>query len=342
MRNTKPWFFGRALGGRLRAFVGLLLFAVLAAAPSASAAASEVPENCWLFSYFLSNGEDGLHLAWSRDGYRWETLNGGRSLLEPRVGESRLMRDPCLMRAPDGTFHMVWTTSWTGRSIGYASSKDLVHWSQQKGLVVMGDEPAALNCWAPEIAWDSRKERFLIFWATTITNRFLQTAGQAEDHYNHRMYCTTTTDFQTFTGTRLFYDPGFNIIDATLLPAEGRFYLVFKDETLRPPRKLLRMAAGDNPDGPFGPPGPPLTRSWVEGPTALRLGDEYIIYFDCYRDQRYGAVASKDLVHWRDVSDRLVMPERAHHGTVLEVPGAVVRPLLDLSAPGRESSHGGG
>jgi hypothetical protein len=310
-----------------------LIFATSAGgAPAAPAVAGSMPETCYLFSYFLRNGEDGLHLAWSRDGYRWETLKGGRSFLEPRVGESRLMRDPCLMRGPDGTFQMVWTTSWTGRSIGYASSKDLLHWSEEKALVVMDDEPAALNCWAPEIAWDPHKRQFLIFWASTITNRFLQTAGQAEDHYNHRMYYTTTKDFQSFSGTSLLYDPGFNIIDATLLPAEGRFYLVFKDETLKPLRKNLRLAVSDHPDGPFGPAGPPFTSSWVEGPTALRLGEEYIVYFDCYRDQRYGAMTSKDLVHWQDVSDRLVMPERARHGTVLEVPGAMLVPLLHLDA----------
>ena len=296
---------------------------------------SNTAEGGYLFCYFVSNGEDGLHLAWSRDGYRWEALNGGRSLLEPRVGESRLMRNPCLMRAPDGTFHMVWTTSWNGRSIGYASSRDLLHWSEQKALIVMGDEPAALNCWAPEITWDAQKGQFLIFWASTITNRFLETAGQAENHYNHRMYWTTTKDFQTFTGTRLYYDPGFNIIDATLLPAKGRFYLLFKDETFKPPRKYLRMAVADNPEGPFGPPGPPFTRQWVEGPTALRVGDEYIVYFDCYREQRYGAMTSKDLVRWRDVSDRLVMPAGAHHGTVVQAPGAVLGPLLQLGAAPR-------
>ncbi len=309
---------------RLRFALALLLLAALA--PRARAAAP--PPTCYLFSYFIRNGEDGLHLAWSKDGFKWEALNGGRSLLEPRVGESRLMRDPCLMRAPDGTFHMVWTTSWAGRTIGYASSKDLLHWSEEKALIVMADEPAAINCWAPEITWDSAKQEYIIFWASTITNRFLQTAGQGDGAYNHRIYATTTRDFVTFTGTRLLYDPGFSVIDATILPANGEFYLVFKDETAKPPRKHLRMAAGKSPEGPFGPPGPPFTRAWVEGPTTLRLGGEYIVYFDCYRDQVYGAMTSKDLLHWQDVSGRLVMPAGAHHGAALEVPAAVLEPLL--------------
>ena len=31
----------------------------------------------WVFSYFLDNGQDGLHLAYSRDGLTWTPLGGG-------------------------------------------------------------------------------------------------------------------------------------------------------------------------------------------------------------------------------------------------------------------------
>ena len=30
------------------------------------------------------------------------------------------MRDPALLRRPDGSFHLVWTTSWVGHTIGHA------------------------------------------------------------------------------------------------------------------------------------------------------------------------------------------------------------------------------
>jgi len=297
-------------------------------APPRATQDTEVPETCYLFSYFIGNGEDGLHLAWSRDGYKWDDLNGGRSLLTPHVGESRLMRDPCLHRGPDGVFRLVWTASWNSRIIGYASSKDLVNWSDQQAIAVMPGEPATLNCWAPEIAWNPKKQNFIILWASTVTNKFTETAGQSEDHYNHRIYCTTTKDFRTFSPTRLYYDPGFSVIDATLLPAQDRYYLIFKDETLIPPRKFLRIAVADDPEGPFGPPGPAFTPAWVEGPTTLRLGGEFIVYFDCYRARRYGAMKSKDLVHWEDATDRLSMPLGARHGSALPVPGSVISALL--------------
>ena len=32
----------------------------------------------YLFSYFTRNGEDGVHLAYSRDGISWAALNGGK------------------------------------------------------------------------------------------------------------------------------------------------------------------------------------------------------------------------------------------------------------------------
>ena len=298
------------------------------AGPEIPKADASLPATGYVFSYFVGNGEDGLHLAWSRDGYQWAALNGGRSFLTPRVGESRLMRDPCLLRAPDGTFQMVWTTSWGGRTIGYACSPDLVHWSEQQAIPVMAGEPAVLNSWAPEVAWNAGKQEFLIFWASTVTNQFTATAGSSEANYNHRMYCTSTKDFKAFSPTRLYYDPGFSGIDATLLAARGKFHLIFKDETLKPVKKHLRIAVADHPEGPFGPPGPPFTPPWVEGPTTLQIGDDYVVYFDCYRAQHYGAMRSRDLVHWEDITDRISMPRGARHGTTLPVPGSVIAALL--------------
>ncbi len=69
-------------------------------------------KSVWLFTSFRVNGEDGLHLAYSRDGYKWTALKNDQSFLAPAIG-NKLMRDPCIVQAPDGMFHMVWTTGWT-------------------------------------------------------------------------------------------------------------------------------------------------------------------------------------------------------------------------------------
>lgn len=307
---------------------GIVLGLILLCASSLKAQTTNVPEVCYLFSYFTGNGEDGLHLAWSRDGFAWKALNGGKSYLTPEVGESKLMRDPCLLRGPDGTFHMVWTTAWAGKTIGYSSSKDLIHWSKQRAVPVMEHEPQATNCWAPEIVFDEKKGEYLIFWATTIVGKFPETARQAENNYNHRIYSTTTKDFTTFTPTRLFYDPGFNVIDATLLRAFDRFYLIVKDETRNPPKKHLRMATSDSIEGPFTNLSPPFTRDWVEGPSAIKIGDEFLVYFDAYTNHRYEALRSRDLKTWEDISSKISFPQGTRHGTALSVPGSVVEKLL--------------
>jgi hypothetical protein len=301
----------------------------------AAAQTGQAEATCYLFAYFTGNGEDGLHLAWSSDGTKWEALNGGKSTLKPEVGESKLMRDPCLLRGPDGTFHMVWTTAWEGKTIGYASSKDLVTWSPQKAIPVMQHEAGVRNCWAPEVVYNDKKQEFLIFWASTVRGGFPGTAGSSESDYNHRIYCTTTKDFSTFTDSRLFYDPGFSVIDATIVPDNGRFILIVKDETVKPPKKHLRMAFGDSAEGPWTDLTPPFTPEgrWSEGPTAIRIGQEFLVYYDAYRDKHYAASSSRDLKTWEDVTSKMSFVPGMRHGTVVAVPGSLVARLREPGRP---------
>jgi hypothetical protein len=100
--------------------------------------------------------------------------------------------------------------------------------------------------------------------------------------------------------------------------------LIVKDETLKPVAKNLRIAVGDSAAGPFGDLSGPFTPSWVEGPTAIRIGDDYVVYFDCYKEGHYGAVRSRDLKIWEDVTSQLVFPKGGRHGTVLQVPKSIV------------------
>ncbi len=296
---------------------------------------SDIPDTAYLFSYFIDNGQDGLRLAWSRDGLKWDALNGGRSFLRPAVGKSRLMRDPCVVQGPEGTFHMVWTDSWDSRTIGYASTRDFRTWSPQKELAVMKHEPTTRNCWAPEIAYDAARGHFLIFWASTIPGRFPETELGGKNDNNHRIYATTTKDFETFTPTTLFFDPGFNVIDSTFLAHDGKAYLISKDESKAPTAmKNLRLAVADDMAGPYKVEAAPINRpgSWVEGPTTLQIGDTIYLYFDVYTRHHYGALRSKDLKTWEDITSKLSMPRGARHGTTFAVSGDLVRSLLSGAA----------
>lgn len=311
-----------------------LILSLLAAMAHAAESAT-----AYLFTYFTKNGEDGLHLAWSADGYKWEKLNDGKSYLAPTVGRSKLMRDPCVVRGPDGTYHMVWTSGWTENDIGYASTKDFITWTAERELPVMAHEPTVRNTWAPEIDYDAKRGEFLIFWASTIPEKFPETAGTSEDQYNHRIYSTTTKDFAAFTPTRLFYDPGFSVIDATFLNADGKHYLIVKDETRNPPKKFLRVASADDLHGPFGNLGAPFSPAglWSEGPTAIKIGPDYLVYFEAYMKKHYCAMRSRDLKTWEDVTDKMTFvdadtPTRMKHGTVIAVPAEIVARLRAAAA----------
>ena len=297
-------------------------------------------DTAYLFAYFVGNGADGLHLAWSEDGYRWQALGGGASFLAPQIGKDRLMRDPSVVAGPDGTYQLVWTSGWWDRSIGHASTRDFLTWSEQQSVPVMEHEPATRNAWAPEVTWDARRGRFLVYWASTIPGAFPDTAASSESDLNHRLYATTTTDWKTFAPTRLFCEPGFSVIDAAPLPAaDGKFRLVVKDETVAPPKKHLRLATADDTEGPWRVFEPPFTRDWVEGPTAIRVGEDTLVYFDVYREKHYGAMRTRDFVHWEDATAQISIPAGARHGTMIEVPRSLVDRIVAERPSNRPAAH---
>lgn len=297
----------------------IFYFCLLFCSSSVVLAQEKLEEEVFLFSYFKGNG-DGLHLAYSTDGYHWEALKNDAIFLEPNAGKDKLMRDPCIIRGGDGKFHMVWTVSWNEKGIGYASSNDLLNWSEQQFIPVMEHEPDARNTWAPEITYDQEADEYMIYWATTIKGLYPETQSQKDDAYNHRMYYTTTKYFKTFSDTKLLYEPGFNVIDATIVKEQDRFIMFLKDETREPARKNIRIAESRNLTGPYSEAGEPITGDyWAEGPTTLRLGDDWIVYFDKYTEHKMGAVRSNDLQHWEDISDQISFPEGMRHGSIFKV-----------------------
>ncbi len=304
-----------------------LLFLCLASLPA--------QENVYLFSYFKGDSKDGLHLAYSLDGLKWEALNGDRSYLTPAVGKDNLMRDPSICQGPDGTFHMVWTVSWTDRVIGYASSKDLINWSEQEIIPVMAHEPEANNTWAPELFYDEPSGTFYIFWATTIPGRHKEVpTSESEKGLNHRMYYVTTKNFKEFSETKMFFDPDFSVIDAAIVKdRDGTLIMVVKNENSNPPEKNIRVTKTDNIQKGF-----PTEVSasitgdyWAEGPAPLIVGDYIYVYFDKYREKKYGAVRTKDRMNWEDVSDQVSFPSGTRHGTAFTVKKEILDNLLKNS-----------
>ena len=343
----------RRRGSALRtALVCLLACALVACArpvqPPTAAAARE--RSAFLFSYFTRNGEDGVHLAYSRDGITWRSLNGGRSVIAPAVTgagigwqdwntTAALMRDPSILRGPDGMFHLVWTVAWTDHAIGVAHSRDLIHWSEQTRVPVMEHEPNALNTWAPDLFYDDATGQYVIVWASSIPGRFPATDSLAQTtsrgRADHRLYYVTTKDFTSYSPARLLYDGGFAAIDGTITKAGDTYYLVMKDETFVPPHRNIRVAASTRATGPYGPASPAFTDKDTEGPSVLHTGGYWYVYYDEYTRGHYGAVRTRDFVHWGQFSDSLKAPRGMRHGSAFLAPESVLQGLLALDTASR-------
>ncbi len=80
------------------------------------------------------------------------------------------------------------------------------------------------------------------------------------------------------------------------------------------------MVFSKKPTKGWGDASAPITGDyWAEGPTVAKVGNEWVVYFDKYRDKKYGAVASPDLINWKDISDKISFPGGTRHGTVFKV-----------------------
>ncbi|WP_114792783.1 glycoside hydrolase family 43 protein [Niabella yanshanensis] len=278
----------------------------------------------YLFTSFHEPADAGLRMLYSYDGYHWKDFD--TVFLKPEVGTQKVMRDPSMVQGPDGVFHLVWTSSWQkDKGFGTASSKDLIHWTAQKHVPVMEHEPGAVNVWAPELFYDDVQDQYIIVWATTIPGRFER--GIEPDSNNHRLYATTTKDFQTFTPARLFLDPKFSVIDAQIVKRKANDYVLILKDNTRPERNV-KVAFGSSPMGPWKNISKPFTENFTEGPNTVKVKDEWLIYFDSYRKKTYEAVATKDFIHFENANNRISIPEGHKHGTIVPVKKKLVKQLV--------------
>lgn len=284
-------------------------------------------EDYYIFTSFREPADEGLYLAYSEDGYRWESLGG--PFLPPVAGKSKIMRDPSIAKGPDGTYHMVWTTDWKGgNGFGYASTRDFIHWSEQEFIPVMEHEPEVVNVWAPEIFYDDTTDQFIIIWASTIPHRFEK--GEEEEQNNHRMYSTSTRDFKEFSPSQLFLEPGFSVIDAVIVKRGVEDYvLVLKDNTR--PNRNLKVAFGKSPLGPWENISPAFSDFLTEGPTVLSIDDKWLIFYDSYGAKTYEAVSTLDFQDFHQINEQISLPEGHKHGTVAKVSPALLRSLKSQS-----------
>lgn len=290
--------------------------------PSTAYAVESREPAAFIFTSFRGDG-DGLHMAWSLDARNWTDL--GKVFLKPEVG-SKLLRDPQILRGPDGKFHMVWTSGWGDPGIGYATSTNLLDWSTQRFLPVMERVPGTKTCWAPEAYYDADTRRFILVWSSNV-----ESPGTTPPKGGfHRAYYTVTADFESFTQPKMLFDPGMNNIDSTVIQSAGRYMLVFKETDDQPAGiwGAIRVATAEHLIGPYTLlPEPIIRNERVEGPALVSVGNKTLLYVDYYVNHRYGVRETADWTTWADVASASEVVPDQRHGSLLAVTRDELRAL---------------
>ena len=106
----------------------------------------------------------------------------------------------------------------------------------------MAHEPETKNTWAPELFYDKKDKTFYIFWASTIPGRHAEVpTSEREAGLNHRQYYVTTKDFKTFSDTKMFFDPDFSVIDASIVEKYNNDWRIVKNDNSASAVKNRRM-----------------------------------------------------------------------------------------------------
>jgi hypothetical protein len=255
--------------------------------------------------------DETLHLAWSHDGLHWTPLNDNRSVLP-----DLFVRDPFVARGPDGLFHLVGTGGGDRRGLVYTRSADLLNWEPPRTVPVMASVERARNVWAPEWLWDEGSAEYFVYWSSSFGEHGWD---------DSRIWCARTPDWETWTTPRVLFDPGYTVIDATIVRGDdGRFYMAFKDERFGHKHggefRFIKVSVSDKLSGPYETVTDAVTPRLTEGPAVFRPapGGPWHLVCDHCMANGYGAFASDDLLSWRPVEDA-AFPYAARHGSVLAV-----------------------
>jgi hypothetical protein len=280
----------------------------------------------WLFAASRGEGEAGVYLAISQDGYHWRFVNEGKPVLR-QSEKGELMRDPFMQRGPDGTLRMVWTWSKEGAPpvIGYASSNDILHWTPHKKLALTSSIPGALTATSPATYYDPVKKDWIILWTSSVV-------ANATAAPEQRIYATTTTDFKQFAPAKLFFDPGYTVADAievTVSASAKDYELLFQDG--RPNQERLYAAKGAAMDGPWQVTGGPISETWAEAPAALPVDGSLLVYYHHFHDpEEFDAAFTKDMQSWTDASLTTSFPGGMRHGSFVQITKEEYETLKDF------------
>jgi len=278
--------------------------------------------SAYLFVYFKDDTHS-VYFALSRDGYSFTDINDGQPVMNGRdLAEQKGIRDPHIMRGPDGAFYMAMTdlhiyakqaglrdTEWerpgelyewgNNRALILMKSADLIHWSHSIFRVDKAfPEMADIGCaWAPETIYDEVAGKLMVYFTTRFGN------GP-----NMLYYSYADDDFARLETVpqQLFKYPreNVNVIDADITRVGNKFHMFY---VVHETPGGLRQAVSDriNEGYVYDPAKVDPENVACEAPNVWQRidSDTYVLMYDIFGIQphNFGFSETTDFVHFKDI-----------------------------------------
>lgn len=282
-------------------------------------------EGGYLFAHMTNENYGSLFYSVSRDGYHWETLNSGNSVLPAYAGH------PDIMKGRDA-YYMIGVKRGTGIPMLWRS-EDLVSWKGTKLSKSIFNKIKPLygyeneEDWygAPKLFYDKDEDNYIITWhAGNMGN------GETREEWaSKRTFYIETKDFKTFSDPKFLfaftgYDENLATIDVIIRKIDGVYYAIVKDERWEDEypetAKTVRIARSKGGAlGPYENPGPALTSPKREAPTLVMSADEGKFWIYCERYPYYYELYTADSIESDNWTSEPFEGPKARHGCVVRV-----------------------
>ena len=266
--------------------------------------------------------------------------NGNRVVAADTVSIKKGLRDPHVLRAPDGWFYMVNTDmksaeGWaSNRGMVLMKSRDLISWKHS--TVHFPDKYKGKNfanvtrVWAPETFWDDTydngdgtKGRPLVYFSLLTNDGTIS--------YDKVFYAYTNKDFTDLEGEPThFFDRGRSTIDMDIVynPIDKKYHAFYKNEgdggICKVTSNSLMPKSGAATGSQWSKPSKALqqTTEAVEGAGVFKLINQnsWVLMYDCYNNGHYQFTSSADLENFKFIQNTEMKGAfTPRHGTVLPI-----------------------
>lgn len=309
----------------LRPPLGLGLLATgLSLAPAAARAAD--PFTGYLFAYFTGNdkAQEAIRFALSDDGYNYKAINKGNPVVSSAaISATGGVRDPHILRGPNGEFRMVATdmvsaNGWnSNHGMVLLKSTNLTDWTSAKIDIrtAFPSFSAADRVWAPQTIWDSTANKYMVYFAMRLGGSDIDKIYWAYANEAFTGLATTPKVLYTYNGKAA--------IDADIVLLGDTYHLFFKTEGNG---NGIKSATSKSLTGTYtliDKYVQPTTKA-VEGSCAFKLtnSDTWILMYDMYMDGMYQFATSTNLLDFQVASKSYSFDFTPRHGTVIPVTAA--------------------